>query len=97
MYPFVVKVKYWDDFEPEWTLKHVNILVYADTFAEAASMVENGYIDHIESIKVMACGEEGQFFEVSGEIAKALIEGGGNYKFGINEMRRKNESDRHLS
>ena len=87
MYPFVVKVKYWDDFEPEWTLKHVNILVYADAFAEAASMVENGYIDHIESIKVMACGEEGQ----------TLIEGGGDYKFGINEMRRKNESDRHLS
>ena len=97
MYPFVVKVKYWDDFEPKWTLEHMNVLVYADTFAEAASMVENGYVDHIESIKVIACGEEGQLFEVSGEIAKALIEGGGDYKFGINEMRRENDTDRHLS
>lgn len=82
MYPFVVKVEYWDDFETPWTRARLNILVYADTFAEAAARIEDRYVDNIESIEVIACGDNSQLFEVSDKIANALIEGSGNYREG---------------
>ena len=89
MYPFVVKVDYWNDFETPWTRAHLNLLVYADTFAEAVARIEDRYVDNIESIEVVACGDSSQLFEVSDKIANALIEGSGDYAEGKKIIQEK--------
>ena len=83
MYPFVVKVKYWDDFYEPWALTSMNVLVYAESFTAAADMIENHYVDNIESISVHAVADEGMLFEVTEEIADTLIFGEGDYAHGV--------------
>ena len=95
MYPFVVKVKYLNDldFETPATYDHLNLLIYADTFADtfakAAARIEDRYIDNIESIEVIPCGDSSQLFEVSDKIANALIEGSGDYAEGKKIIQEK--------
>ena len=83
MYPFVVKVKYWDDYHEPWELKKINILLYAEDFTDAANKIEHRYVDNIEYISVSAVADEGMFFEVPEEIADALIAGEGDYSLGV--------------
>ena len=83
MYPFVVKVKYWDDYYEPWKLTDMNVLLYAESFTDAADKIEHRYIDNIESLSVHSVADEGMFFEVSEDIADALILGEGDYSLGV--------------
>ena len=86
MYPFVVKVKYWDDFFEPWVLTDMNVLVYAESFTEAVDMIEHRYVDNIESISVHSVADKGMLFEVPEVIADALILGEGNYEKGLKKV-----------
>ena len=89
MYPFIAKVEYWDDFEEPETLRHINILLYAEDMAAAVGQVEHGdYVDKIESIQIIAAGDNGQFFEVPDHIAKIFSAGCGIYKEGLLNVQR---------
>ena len=84
MYPYIVKVEYWNDITDPWTLEHLQVLLYADSITEAVSKFENArYVDNIESIKAICAGDENTFFEVPGHIAKILATGYGNYRDGL--------------
>ena len=93
MYPFVVKVHYWDDVHTPAKVRHTHVLVYAESFAAAAAKTETYFGDSLEDMKVMCAGDEGTLFEVSGHVADALIVGLGNYKDGIEHIREKEESE----
>ena len=79
MYPFVVKVHYYNDVGD---LERTHLLVYAKSFAEVTKTVED-YIRDIDNIKITLVGDSGQLFEVNGAIAKALIAGASDYKCGV--------------
>ena len=58
MYPTIVTVEYWD--EDEKILKTEGVLIYAESFANAAEQVEEYYGNMIESMKIHMY-EEGLF------------------------------------
>ena len=89
MYPFVVKVHYWDDIHTPAKMRHTHVLVYAESFSDAASQIEHYFGDDLEDLKIMSAGDEGTLFEVSGHVADALIVGLGNYKDGIKHIQER--------
>ena len=66
MYPFVIKITYFDEFSDSF--KPLNVLIYAESFAAAAK-----YIDDIVSIEIHCVGDSIQLFEVSNFIADLII------------------------
>ena len=87
MYPFILKLEYWDDYETPWVKRHMHILLYAESMAAAvAKAEESNYVDNLETVKVMSVADSGTFFEVPGHIAKILIAGAGNYRQGLEEL-----------
>ena len=58
MYPTIVTVEYWD--EDEKILKTEGVLIYAESFANAAEQVEEYYGNTIESMRIQMY-EEGLF------------------------------------
>ena len=88
MYPFILKLEYWDDIEPEWKFAHIHVLVYAETMSAAVAQVESSnYVPNLENVKVISAGDDGQLFEIPGHIAKILAAGGGNYREGLREIK----------
>ena len=88
MYPFILKLEYWDDIEPEWKFAHIHVLVYAETMSAAVAQVESSnYVPNLENVKVISAGDDGQLFEIPGHIAKILAAGGGNYRDGLREVK----------
>lgn len=71
MYPFVIKITYWDDISN--TLKPLNLLIYAESFAAAVKSIEDKYVDGIESLSIHCVGDSVQLFEVSNFIADLII------------------------
>lgn len=87
MYPYIIKAEYWDDISDPWALKHIQVLLYAESHSDAVSRFENShYVENIETIKAIAAGDEYTFFEVPGHIAKILAAGAGNYRDGLEEL-----------
>lgn len=83
MYPFIVTVDYYDDSKTIWDLTHINLLIYAETFAQAAARIEDGnYVSNIENIHVLSAGEEGSYFEIPDEMIDIFTLGGGSYTDG---------------
>ena len=93
MYPFIVKVHYWDEIHTPAEIRHTHVLVYAESFADAADRIERYFDDDIEDMKIMSAGDQYTLFEVSGKVADALIIGLGNYKDGIAHMREALEEE----
>ena len=88
MYPYIIKAEYWDDMSDPWTLKHIQVLLYAESHSDAVSKFEKAhYVDNIETIKAIAAGDEYTFFEIPGHIAKILAAGAGNYRDGLQELK----------
>ena len=87
MYPFIIKAHYWDEYEEPWTLKHIQVLLYAPTAADAVRQFEtSNYVKNIDDIKAIYAGCEDQLFEVPGHIAKILAAGAGIYRDGLEEL-----------
>lgn len=87
MYPFVVDVKYYDDFSPySFQPRELHLLVYAETFTEAIHKIEDRYVDNIETICARSVADEGLLFEVPAAIADALVAGEGNYEEGLRKL-----------
>ena len=87
MYPFILKLEYWDEVEPEWKFAHTHVLVYAESMAAAVAQVESSnYVPNLENVKVISAGDYGSMFAVPGHIAKILAAGGGNYREGLREI-----------
>ena len=74
-YPFVCRVSYWNDCSNK--IDHENALIYAGSFTEATTAIENMYGDNIDSLELYCLGDIG-LFTVNDEIAKMLIEGEGS-------------------
>lgn len=72
MYPFVVKITYWDDIYN--TFKPLNLLMYAESFAAVVKSIEDKYVDGIESLSIHCVGDSVQLFEVSNFIADLIID-----------------------
>ena len=88
MYPFILKLEYYDDAEPERKLAHIHVLVYAESLSAAVAQVEHpNYVPNLENVKVLSAGEDGTMFEIPGHIAKILAAGGGNYRDGLREVK----------
>ena len=95
MYPFIVKVEYWDDCQEPWILRHNHVILYAESMTEAISIVEHQHIfDNIETMKVSAAGDTGNVFSVPGHIAKILLAGSGDYRDGLLLTRHANISEK---
>lgn len=87
MYPFIIKVHYWDEYEEPWALKHIQVLLYAPTAADAVRQFEtSNYVKNIDDIKAIYAGCEDQLFEIPGHIAKILAAGAGIYHDGLEEL-----------
>lgn len=87
MYPFIIKAHYWDEYEEPWTLKHIQVLLYAPTAADAVRQFEtSNYVKNIDDIKAIYAGCEDQLFEIPGHIARILAAGGGVYRDGLEEL-----------
>ena len=71
MYPFVIKITYFD--EDSDSFKPLNVLIYAESFAAAVKYIEDKYIDDIVNIEVHCVGDSIQLFEVSDFIADLII------------------------
>ena len=71
MYPTLCKVDFWD--EDKRCIVSENILIYADSFAEAAQRMEEYYGKEMESLAINMY-EEGGIFRVTDEEAKAIVE-----------------------
>ena len=71
MYPFVIKITYFD--EDSDSFKPLNVLIYAESFAAAVKYIEDKYIDDIENIEIHCVGDSIQLFEVSDFIADLII------------------------
>ena len=95
MFPFIAKVHYYEEKEDDVILerKHTHVLLYANTFAEAATQVEEYFGVDMEDLKLWCIGDEGTFFEVSGSVADALRAGLGNYHDGVKILAEVNEED----
>lgn len=78
MYPYVLKATY---FDTNYEQKQINCLIYAENMSAAAARIER-YCDP-EDLEIHCVGDEVQLFEVSEEIANALILGGGIFDEGI--------------
>ena len=88
MFPFIVKVKYWDDMTDPWKLKNSNLLIYAEDMTAAVGQVERAnYFAAVEKVEVSYAGDEGSFFEVPGHIAEVLLAGSSHYKFGLKRVK----------
>lgn len=72
MYPFVIKITYFDEFSDSF--KPLNVLIYAESFAAAVKYIEDKYIDDIVNIEIHCVGDSIQLFEVSNFIADLIIE-----------------------
>ena len=83
MYPFIVTVDYYDDTYTPWKLDHVNILLYADSFTEAAAIIEDAqYVPHVENIHILSVGDSSTFFDIPDEMIDPFLIGGGSYTLG---------------
>ena len=71
MFPTLCKVDYWD--QDKGCIVSENILMYADSFAEAAQRMEEYYGKEMESLAINMY-EEGCLFRVTDEEAKAIVE-----------------------
>lgn len=79
MFPYVVKTEYYD--EDISGYKKLNCLLYADNFYDVCErIIKYCDPDHIE---IDCVGDEFQLFEVTEDIANALIKGSGVYEDGI--------------
>ena len=88
MYPFILKLEYWDDFKEPWKFAHTHVLVYAESMSAAVAQVESSnYIPNLENVKVISAGDNSAMFEIPGHIAKILAAGGGNYHEGLREVK----------
>ena len=88
MYPFILKLEYWDDAEEPWKFAHIHVLVYAESMSAAVAQVEcSNYVPNLENVKVISAGDDGQLFEIPGHIAKILAAGAGNYREGLLEIK----------
>ena len=93
MYPFIVKVHYYDDIHTPAETKHTYVLLYAESFSDAAMQTEEYFGDSLEDMKIMCVSDCDSLFEVSGKIADALIVGLGNYKDGIRRIHEAEEDE----
>jgi len=95
MFPFIAKVHYYEDNSDSAVLerKHTHVLLYAETFADAAAQVEEYFGVDMDDMKLWAVGDEGTFFEVSGTVADAIRAGLGNYKEGVKILEEVNEGE----
>lgn len=95
MYPFVAKVHYWNDWDDEvnWKLEHTHVLVYGESFADAAARIEKHFGKNLEDLKLWCVGDAGQLFEVPGRIAEAFIVGCGDYRDGKANMKAREEDE----
>lgn len=99
MYPFIVKIVYWDDFDAQWVKNHTHIMLYAESLSAAVAKVEEAnYVPNIESVEVISAGDAGQMFEIPGHIAKIFVAGDGNYHDGLlkvksDKVRQKLQDD----
>lgn len=88
MYPFILKLEYWDDCKEPWKFTHTYVLNYAESMSAAVAQVESSnYVPNLENIKVISVGDDGMMFEIPGHIAKILAAGGGNYCEGLREVK----------
>lgn len=88
MYPFIVKIVYWDDFDTPWVKNHTHVMLYAESMSAAVAQVEkSNYVPNIEALEIMSAGDASQMFEIPGHIAKILVAGGGNYREGLREVK----------
>ena len=72
MYPILCKVDYWD--EEKKRIITENIVLYADSFAEAAARVEDYYGKEMESLAINMY-EEGGLWKVSDSQAEIMVKG----------------------
>lgn len=95
MYPFIAKVHYYEENGDSVILerKRTHLLLYAESFSDAAAQVERYFGTGMEDMKLWAIGDEGTFFEVSGAVASALRAGLGNYKDGISILSEVEENE----
>ena len=93
MYPFIVKVHYSDDIHTPAEIRHTHVLIYADSFADAAKRTEDYFGNDLDDMKIMCAGDQDTLFEVSGKVADALLIGLGNYRDGIAHMREAEEKE----
>ena len=91
MYPFIVKVHYWDDIHTPAERRSTYALLYAETFSEAANKIEEYFGDILDDMKIICAGDADTLFEVSSKIAEALIIGLGNYKDGLKHIQESEE------
>lgn len=95
MYPFILKLEYWDDYKTPWVKRHMHILLYAESMAAAVAQAEEShYVDYLDNVKVMSVADSGTFFEVPEHIAKILIAGEGNYHRGLEELNNTTVRDK---
>lgn len=88
MYPFILKLEYWDDIKEPWTFAHIHVLIYAESMSAAVAQVESSnYVPNLENVKVISAGDDGTMFEIPDHIAKILAAGGGNYREGLREVK----------
>lgn len=71
MYPTLCKVSYYD--EDAHIIRHENILIYADTFAEAAEKMESYYGNVIDTLSISMYGEGG-LWRVSEDQVESIIQ-----------------------
>jgi len=75
MYPFVCGITYYNEYEHDEIT--VYNLLYAASFAEAMNQIEEVYRDDMISCNIHAVAESGSLFEVTADVATALVKGMG--------------------
>lgn len=91
MFPFIVKVRFYDEINEKMDTTHC--LVYADSFTEATRQIDEYFGGDQEEMRIRMCGEEHTFFEVNKDVADALYIGCGNYKDGIKNIKAMEEDN----
>ena len=81
MYPFVCGIRYWDEIDHEE--KDTYLLLYSHSFSDAMNAVEDYFGENLISANIHCVAEEGSYFEVSKEVATALVKGCGDYTAGM--------------
>lgn len=86
IYPYVVKAEYYD--EDINNYKKIYCLMYAKNAYDICKRIVR-YCDP-EHIEIDCVGDESQLFEVSEDIADAIIKGDGIYEYGIESKGEEN-------
>ena len=80
MYPHIVHIEYWDNYETPWKKKTTNILIYAKNFTEITKKMENYFGNLIDKISIECIGDDMTFFEVSDALAAEFIKKEGSLR-----------------